>query len=687
MRSRERERERETDAARPPGSEETRLPLTSVATWLAIQVYPVPVVAAMALPTRGPARSRAWHLHDFRAARAREPVGNRAAQQFFDHFRQSGQIEPLDLTDRSLFDWPAWLVNSWSTYLPQVVGPGVTAAILAYNIEIEDPNRQDLYRLELALWRVDNSRVKLYPGAAPVVEAASRAQAFPLGLAGCPHHILWTSAEVRSTPQVYALGRNSAMEFLDRVSENLAHSQVSAQLDVDVRLWDLSQGQAWRYWRWLKTLQGSAARQLWWATNLGIVAFAAVRMGQTYLELLGWDRDGYGKVGFAALLLNQLPAQQAPQQPVGRAHLALILPGRRAHWDVLSPDVAPRSLQFLGPDGTLGAELDLGAAGDPEVGMWVTSWLGLAPPDVRPALPPTRTQGLPTRDLMSLPPTPQLPTRGSLTLRPPPGLPCRQLPNQESGPPSAQPLPEACPAPPVRQHAGPLPPPPAAAGLACPGPAPQRVPPPAPQTPPPQLPNSPPPRPQREPPRPQREPAETPTTEAEEPSWPQREPAETPTAEAEAELPAGAQPSAAEQVSARGSGAGIAADPLTSEIRGIVANLDAWIAGMRVLCDDGSDTSEPQQLSRPLSETALEAWQPAVELPPTAERGSAAAPESRQAAGPPGPADTQPEAPGELTTAAASHLPGMPRSGAAATDDLDEWEEVPIKWPRSTDCD
>ena len=204
----------------------------------------------MALPTRGPGRCRAWHLHDVRAAQAREPVGTRAAAQFFDQFRQSGRIEPLDLTDRSLFDWLTWLVNSWSTYLPQVVGPGVTAAILAYNVEIEDPNRQDLRRLELALLRVDDSRVKLYPGANPVVEAASRAQAFPLGLAGCPHRILWTAAEARSTPQVYALGRRSAMDFLDRATQMLAlagapwpcHPPPNPDLGVDVCLWDLSKG-------------------------------------------------------------------------------------------------------------------------------------------------------------------------------------------------------------------------------------------------------------------------------------------------------------------------------------------------------------------------------------------------------------------------------------------------------------
>ena len=43
-------------------------------------------------------------------------------------------------------------------------------------------------------------------------------------------------------------------------------------LGLIARLWDLSQGQAWPYWRRLKALQGSAARELWRAGDLVVVS-------------------------------------------------------------------------------------------------------------------------------------------------------------------------------------------------------------------------------------------------------------------------------------------------------------------------------------------------------------------------------------------------------------------------------
>ena len=78
-----------------------------------------------------------WSLSDVRrvASPPGRQVGEKCARLFWDRFRR-GDEQVLDLTQRDLFDWILWIHTCFSRHLPEIVGPGIHTALLAWNHDI-----------------------------------------------------------------------------------------------------------------------------------------------------------------------------------------------------------------------------------------------------------------------------------------------------------------------------------------------------------------------------------------------------------------------------------------------------------------------------------------------------------------------------------------------------------------------
>ena len=219
------------------------------------------------------------------------------ARKFFDRWRYAPRrntVEFQDLTDRRNFDWVSWIFTAWSEQADQIVGEGIVSARIAFNQAVHDPNRVVLLRLELILVRVDGSRVRLYPGATVVIfETPMRARAFPLDGPANPRAITWTLEEIQATPQVYAIGKKIAHEFLIR-ADALFHDWArwrTGSTGYDGRrycvVWDLTDGRAWQWWRFVRTLTDARAdKMVWPAPGIDIAGFAIMALNAAYQRAL-----------------------------------------------------------------------------------------------------------------------------------------------------------------------------------------------------------------------------------------------------------------------------------------------------------------------------------------------------------------------------------------------------------------
>jgi len=68
------------------------------------------------------------------------------------------------------FNWQAWLQTSFAQHADRIIGDGIVRAEVAYHPHLMDTRRKEkgLRKVEVLLYRVDGSRVCLYPRAKPV---------------------------------------------------------------------------------------------------------------------------------------------------------------------------------------------------------------------------------------------------------------------------------------------------------------------------------------------------------------------------------------------------------------------------------------------------------------------------------------------------------------------------------------
>jgi len=193
-----------------------------------------------------------------------------------------------DLTERrGVFDWMWYLQTDWAAHYKNIVGGGICQALMCHNPHVADPNRPDQLRVELILCRTDGSRVRLYHSATePIFESPGRAAAFPLLGPANPRAVTWTYDELKLTPQVYVMGRKDACALLEKADALLGQAQFppgshGASMHV---VWDLTDGSAWQWWRWLRSLVDQACyRPLWSFAATRVKAFAVIGFSPSWM--------------------------------------------------------------------------------------------------------------------------------------------------------------------------------------------------------------------------------------------------------------------------------------------------------------------------------------------------------------------------------------------------------------------
>jgi len=329
--------------------------------------------APLALPTRRPSspccpmsrRHRILWLwlpdhHDVDCeARAIQTCANNsvtelAARQFWEetrlwHNRQLCAAKPnawgpIDISDRTAFDWCGWLHTCFKDQLTALVGPGITSAVMAFNKDIPDhPNLMD--RLELVLVRLDGSRVKLHPGEQPITESPDIAAAFPLCERCRPQDICWTAQLLLNLAPAYAEEFGLAREFLQdkrRELPQLPNDKVARAFFSDI-----TEGLDFQWWRWLKSaqMQGPPIRGCNGCNPFGVRRFAVLQMNGAWMEGLGMQATAEGLAGFACLFEN------SAAEPCQMWKVMLLIPGiditDKQEWRLRQPpDVSAARIKF-----------------------------------------------------------------------------------------------------------------------------------------------------------------------------------------------------------------------------------------------------------------------------------------------------------------------------------------------------
>jgi len=207
-----------------------------------------------------------------------------------------------------------------------------------------------------------HARVRLHPDMeSPLFESPQRAAAFPLGKRGDPGKLLWTFSEVLATPQQYALPRSAGSDFLVRTG--FLTTQPAGR---SVCFKDLTDGRAFEWWLFLKSITGEAHQSLWRSPGFGVIGFAAVRLSAAYLESETGE-DAHDQVAFAALMSNvtESNTESNTEGAEHTMHIALIQntagTGKKVpFWTVWHPNTAPDAV-----------------VPNPEGGPWRGAWQSL----------------------------------------------------------------------------------------------------------------------------------------------------------------------------------------------------------------------------------------------------------------------------------------------------------------------
>jgi len=119
------------------------------------------------------------------AAQMAPATGVKTVRAVMDRYRADENAQELDLLNKQIVDWEAWLWNSWRE---SVDATQVVEAKMAYNPDIPDPNRPNRQRLEVsgcpAVTATDQDKARLRRRRGPLTSQPRRSQPMPKNGAG-----------------------------------------------------------------------------------------------------------------------------------------------------------------------------------------------------------------------------------------------------------------------------------------------------------------------------------------------------------------------------------------------------------------------------------------------------------------------------------------------------------------------